>query len=73
MYILFSAEIHTYLGFSRGVPKVLLIKSDNIQYNMLVRWVGGTNDSSTKRLMFQVLFFFHNFWQNSLFVYFYFL
>jgi hypothetical protein len=41
-------------------------KSDNLQYNMLVRWVAGTNDSSTKRLMFQVLFFFQNFLQNSL-------
>ena len=33
-------------------------KSDNLQYNTLGRWVAGTNDSSTKRLMFQVLFFF---------------
>jgi hypothetical protein len=32
---------------------------------MLVPWVAGTNDSSTKHLMFQV-FFFHNFLQNSL-------
>ena len=29
-------------------------------------WVTGTNDSSTKHLMFQVSFFFHNFLQNSL-------
>ena len=28
------------------------LKSDNLQYNTLVRWVVGTNDSSTKRLMF---------------------
>ena len=41
-------------------------KSDNLQYNTLVCWVAGTNDSSTKRLMFQVLFFSHNFLQNSL-------
>ena len=34
------------------------LKSDNLQYNTLVRWADGTNDSSTKRLMFQVLFFF---------------
>ena len=33
---------------------------------MIARWLGGTNDSSTKRLMFQVLFFFRNFLQNSL-------
>ena len=42
------------------------LKSDNLQYNTLGRWVTGTNDSSTKHLMFQVLFFFHNFLQNSL-------
>ena len=30
-------------------------KSINLQYNTLVRWADdGTNDSSTKRLMFQV-------------------
>ena len=29
----------------------------NLQYNMLVRWADGTNDSLTKCLMFQVLFF----------------
>ena len=33
----------------------LLQKSDNLQYNTLVRWFAGTNESSTKRLMFQVL------------------
>ena len=32
-------------------------KSDNLQYNTLVRWIAGTNDSSTKCLMFQALFF----------------
>ena len=42
------------------------LKSDNLQYNTLGCWVAGTNDSSTKGLMFQVLFFFHNFLQNSL-------
>ena len=35
-------------------------KSDNLQYNTLVSWANGTNDSSTKRLTFQV-FLFHNF------------
>ena len=38
-----------------------ILKSDNLQYNRLARWVTGT-----KRLMFQVLLFFHNFLQNSL-------
>ena len=38
----------------------------NQQYNRLVHWADGKNDSSTKRLMFQVLFFFHKILQNSL-------
>ena len=42
-----------------------LLKSDNLQYNTLGRWVSGTNDSATNRLMFQA-FFFHTFLQNSL-------
>ena len=37
---------------------------------MLGRWADGTNESSTKRLMFQVLLFFHDFLQNSLQKYF---
>ena len=38
--------------------KIGHLKSNNLQYSTLVRWVAGTNDSSTKHLMFQVLFFF---------------
>ena len=34
------------------------LKSVNLQYNTLVCWADGTNDSWTKLLMFQVLFFF---------------
>ena len=34
-----------------------LIKTNNLQYNMLVRWADGTNDSSTKCLTFQAFFF----------------
>ena len=37
---------------------VKILKSDNLQYNTLARWVDGKNDSSTKLLMFQALFFF---------------
>ena len=37
----------------------------NLTIFNIICWVGGTNDSSTKRLMFQVLLFFHNFLQNS--------
>mgnify|MGYP001436520114 CR=1 FL=1 len=35
----------------------LFLRSDNLQYDMLICWFSGTNDSSTKRLMFQALFF----------------
>ena len=31
-----------------------IYKSDNLQYNTLGCWVTGTNDSSTKGLMFQL-------------------
>ena len=41
-------------------------KSVNLQYNMMGRLDDGTNESLIKRLMFQVLFFFHDFLQNSL-------
>ena len=34
-----------------------LLKFDNLQYNTLVRWADGTNNSSTKRLTCQVYFF----------------
>ena len=43
---------------SRNYSHRSILKSDNLQYNTLVRWFAGTNDSSTKCLMFQVLFFF---------------
>ena len=33
-------------------------KSDNLQHNMLAHWVDGINNSSTKLLIFQALFFF---------------
>ena len=33
------------------------LKFDNLQYNTLVFWFAGTNDSSAKHLMFQALFF----------------
>ena len=43
-----------------------IIKSVNLQYDTLGRLYDGTNESLTKRLMFQALFFFHDFLQNSL-------
>ena len=49
-------------GVAKFWPKTFMrdrhFKSDNLQYNMLGRWVDGTIVSSTKCLMFQVLFFF---------------
>ena len=42
------------------------MKSVNLQYDTLVRMDDGTNESSIKLLMFQVLIFFHDFLQNSL-------
>ena len=42
------------------------LKSINLQYNTLGRLDNGTNEWSTKRLMFQVLFFFYDILQNSL-------
>ena len=52
------------------------LKTDSLQYNMLVRWLARTNDLSTKRLMFQAFIFFQDLWQNSLqksFQYFFFI
>ena len=48
-----------------------LIKSGNLQYNTLVCWFAGTNDSATKSLTLQVLLFFHNFLQNCFILFFY--
>ena len=45
--------------------RVTILKSVNLQYNMLGRLEDGTNESSTKSLIFQI-FFFHDFLQNSL-------
>ena len=43
-----------------------LHKSVNLQINTLGRLDDGTEESSTKRLMFQVLFLFYDFLQDSL-------
>ena len=42
------------------------LKSINLQYNMLVHWADGTNDSLTKFLMFQVLFCLYKILRNFL-------
>ena len=41
------------------LKRLINIKSVNLQYNTLGRLDDGTNESSTKRLMFQALFFFN--------------
>ena len=46
-------QIHYVIALSAQCS----VKSVNLQYNTLVCGADGTNDSSTQRLMFQVLFF----------------
>ena len=49
------------------------MKSVNLQYNTQGQWVDGSNDSSTKHLMFQVFFFSKNlakFFAKTLSIYF---
>ena len=53
-----SRETVNYGGVSNMVYE--------IRQSSIICWVDGTIVSSTKRLMFQALFFFHNFLQNSL-------
>ena len=63
----FSGGLVGYLLYALS-PSSLppYLKSVNLQYNTLGCLNDGTNESSTKHLMFQVLFFFHDFLQNSL-------
>ena len=52
---LFSSRQRTFFFI---LSKTMLLKSDNLQYNTLGRWVDGMIVSLTKHLMFQVLFSF---------------
>ena len=45
-------------GFCTSTLLIPDLKSNNLQYNTLGHWVDGTIVSSTKRLVFQVFFFF---------------
>ena len=54
-FFVFEMKPQVYLDLITLIAKY---KSDNLQYDMLGRWDDGTIVSSTKRLMFQVLFFF---------------
>ena len=49
---------HKISGYELNNENPNILKSVNLQYNTLGRLDNGTNESSTKRLMFQVLFFF---------------
>ena len=44
------------------IHAISILKSVNLQYNTLVRWVAGTNDSLTKPLMFQEIMKKNNAW-----------
>ena len=44
-------------------------KFDNLQYNTLVFWFAGTNDSSAKHLMFQALLFYDFLGHSKFFIY----
>ena len=71
------SEVNTLLRTLESVQdsKLMLqfikvnLKSYNLQYKTLVRWADGTNDSSTKHLMFQMLFFFHKILKIFQFIY----
>ena len=67
--VLCSDNWRNWLLFDRK----LKIKSENLEYNMLGRWVHGTKYSSTKHLMFQALFFFTISCKNYSNLFFYFL
>ena len=47
--------VRSYAGSIKKF-RVSQLKSDNLQYDTLVRWTDGTNDSLTKRLTFQLFF-----------------
>ena len=54
---LYSVHTSPIIPKSTHASKVNELKSVNLQYDTLERLDDGTNESSTKRLMFQVLFF----------------
>ena len=60
-----------YLLKSVSVCTLQNVKSVNLQYNTLVRWVNWTNDSLTKRLMFLSIIFFSWNLANFIFSFFY--
>ena len=54
-------SVQKYLGRSKNIlnqQKDWVLNSNNLQYNTPCCWIDRTNQSSTKHLMFQALFFF---------------
>ena len=60
-----SCPVHSDV-FAPFLVQFSIVFHWNLTIFNIICWVAGTNDSSSKCLMFQVLFFFHNFFQNSL-------
>ena len=52
-----SWKVAQRASFKSALGSFPLLKSNNLQYNTLGCWVNGTNDSSTKCLMFQAFYF----------------
>ena len=63
--ILCGSKAHLLTGDFKKLHKGPL-KSVNLQYNTLVGWVAGTNESSTKHLIFQDFFFIISYWLRAL-------
>ena len=61
LFLCAGVAVFVAIHFMR-LDNAIDLKSDNLQYNMLALWLAGTNNSSTKRLMFQALFL-HSFLQ----------
>jgi hypothetical protein len=59
-------QLDELCAINHGLRMLGKEKSVNLQYNMLGLLDDGKNESSTERLMFRVLFFFHDILQNSL-------
>ena len=56
-----SILLQSYFISAFKLWHIQFLKSNNLQYNTLDRWVDGTINSSAKCLMFQALFFLWSF------------
>ena len=55
--VFLNSETFSQKFYETVMLKFELVRSPTI-FNIVICWVAGTNDSSTKCLMFQVIFFF---------------